>query len=116
MGQAVFLQAAATVLVAAIASLVGGFHAAVSAALGGVACVLPNALFALRLAVEMRRPGGATVQGFFVGEFVKLVVTVTILFVVAATYRELSWPALIAGFIVALKSYFFQFAFRRRHA
>ena len=116
MGRAVFLQAAATVLVAAIAAIIGGVHAASSAALGGLACVLPNALFAFRLAAEMRRPGGATVQGFFVGEFVKLAVTVLILFTVARTYRDLNWPALIAGFIVALKSYFFLFAFGRRHA
>lgn len=110
------LQAVMTVVVALAAAMLGGLHAAVSAALGGLACLVPSALFALRLSLATRQPGGATVHGFFLGEFAKLVATVLILFVVARVYRELNWLALIVGFIAALKSYFLMFLFglRRR--
>ena len=116
MGKAVLLQLAMTLVVAAIAAALGGVHAGVSAALGGLACVVPNGLFALRLAVEMRRPGGASVHGFFIGEFAKLAATVAFLLLVAFTYRHLVWLALIVGFIAALKSYFLMFVFGRHVA
>ncbi len=113
MAHAVLLQFVMTGLVAVVAALVGGVPAGVSAAAGGLACAVPNALFALRLHVERRRPGGATVQGFFVGEFAKLVATVVLLYVVARVYRDLNWLALIVGFIAVLKSYFLMFLFDR---
>lgn len=114
--RAVLLQVVVTSVVAIGAAFAGGAHAALSAVFGGLACVVPNALFALRLSIEIRRPGGATVHGFFIGEFVKLFATVLLLFVVARTYRDLNWPALLVGFIAALKSYFLMFAFGKRTA
>ena len=116
MVKAVVLQVAMTALVALIAGMVGGFDAALSALLGGLACVVPSALFAMRLVVEMRRPGGATVHGFFIGEFAKLALTVLMLFGIATVVHDLNWLALIVGFIAALKSYFLMFAFGRKHA
>lgn len=116
MVKAVVLQAAMTAIVATLAALIAGFDAAVSAALGGLACLIPNALFALRLSIETRRPGGATVYGFFVGEFAKLAATVLILFGIASIYRDLHWLALIVGFIAVLKSYFLIFLFEARRA
>lgn len=113
MAYAVLLQFAMTALAAVLAAALGGVAAAVSAAAGGLACAVPNALFALRLHVERRRPGGATVQGFFVGELLKLVATVVLLYVVARAYRDLNWLALIAGFVAVLKSYFLMFLFDR---
>jgi ATP synthase protein I len=116
MANAVLLQTVMTLIVAALAAMLGGRHAALSALLGGLACVVPNALFALRLFWESRRPGGATMQGFFVGEFTKVAATLLILFVVARVYRELDWLALIVGFIAVLKSYFLMFLFGRHRA
>jgi ATP synthase protein I len=116
MTKAIALQLLVTFVVAMGAAMVGGAQAASSAALGGLACVVPNALFAWRLSIEMRRPGGATVQGFFVGEFVKLAVTVLLLFVIASVDRDLNWLALLVGFIAALKSYFLMFLFGQRLA
>jgi ATP synthase protein I len=114
--KAIALQLFVTLVVAMVAAMVGGAHAAASAALGGMACVVPNALFAWRLSIEMRRPGGATVQGFFVGEFVKLAATVVLLFVIASVVRDLNWLALLVGFVAALKSYFLMFLFGQRLA
>lgn len=113
MARAILWQLLVTGVVALAAALVGGAMAGMSALLGGLACVVPNALLAWRLTVEMRRPGGATVQGFFVGEFVKIAVTVLILFVVARTVPGLNWLALIVAFIAAMKSTFVMFLFGR---
>lgn len=115
MVRAVGLQFAMAAIVAGLAAF-WGLHAAASALLGGLACAVPSALFALRLSIEARRPGGASVHGFFIGEFAKLAATVGLLFLVGSTYHDLNWLALIIGFVAALKSYFLMFAFGRNHA
>ena len=115
MAQAVYLQTALTLLVAGLAALIGGLHAALSVALGGLACAVPNALFAARLFVDGRRPRGATFHGLFIGEAVKLAATVALLFLIAKTYRDVNWLALIVG-IMAAQSYFLAFIFGRFRA
>ena len=95
----------ATVVAGVIAALLGGWPAMFSAVLGGLCCVVPNALFALRLFASAQKPGGANPMSFFIGEFIKIALTVGFLFATAWLYRDLNWPALIGGFIVALKSY-----------
>jgi len=104
MFRAVLLQIVATLVVAVIAGILAGKHGAVSAALGGVAIVLPNSLFALRLFVESRKPGGASPAVFFIGEFMKVAATIVLLAAAASLYRDLHWLALIAGLVVALKA------------
>ena len=106
------LQVAATALVAAIAWVVGGGSAAVSALLGGAACFVPNGLFALRLAASSLRPGGAGVATFFVGEFVKLGSTMALLALAIWAYRDMVWLALVVAVIVTLKSYLVALAWR----
>lgn len=63
-------QVIATVVVAVFAWFIAGTGAAVSALLGGRPALCPTGL-ALRLAVAARRPGGADVATFFVGEFLR---------------------------------------------
>ena len=101
----VLLQLAVTVLASLIAGLIAGKHALLSALLGGLCCVVPNALFALRLFTDAQRPGGASPMTFFIGEFIKIALTVALLVAVVLLYRDLNWLALIAAFIIALKSY-----------
>jgi ATP synthase protein I len=101
----VLLQLATTVIVSVIAGLVGGVHALLSALLGGLCCVVPNGLFALRLFVSAQKPGAANPMTFFIGEFIKIALTIALLGVIAWLYRDLNWLALIVAFIVALKSY-----------
>jgi ATP synthase protein I len=100
----VLIQLVTTVVAAAAAGLIGGFNAFLSALLGGLCCVVPNGLFALRLLVG-ERTGTANPMTFFFGEFVKIALTVVLLGTVAWLYRDLNWLALIAAFIIALKSY-----------
>lgn len=101
----VLLQLAGTATVGVIAGLIGSWPALFSALLGGLCCVVPNALFALRLFASARKPEGANPMTFFIGEFIKIALTVALLFAIAMLYRDLNWLALIAGFVVALKSY-----------
>ncbi len=101
----VSLQVMATIFAGALAAMFGGLPAMLSAVFGGLCCVIPNALFALRLFANAQKPGGANPMTFMIGEFIKIALTVTLLGVVAWLYRDLNWLALIGGFIVALKSY-----------
>ncbi|HEX7633947.1 MAG TPA: ATP synthase subunit I [Noviherbaspirillum sp.] len=103
--QVVLLQFATTVMAGIIAGLFGGVHALVSALLGGLCCVVPSGLFALRLFVNAQKPGAVNPMTFFIGEFIKIALTVALLGAVVWLYRDLNWLALIAAFIVALKSY-----------
>jgi ATP synthase protein I len=101
----VSLQVLATAVAGVIAALLGGIPAMFSAVLGGLCCVVPNALFALRLFAGAQRPGASSPMTFFVGEFVKIALTVGFLGAIAWLYHDLNWLALLCGFIVALKSY-----------
>jgi len=101
----VLLQFATTIVASVLAGLIAGMPALWSALLGGLCCVVPNGLFALRLFANAQKLEGANPMSFFIGEFVKIALTVALLGATAWLYRELNWLALIAGFIVALKSY-----------
>ena len=100
----VLLQFVAAIVTGVIAGLIGGIPALLSALLGGMCCVVPNGLFALRLFISARAQT-ATPMTFFFGEFIKIALTIALLGAVAWLYHDLNWLALIAGFIVALKSY-----------
>ncbi|HEY8023909.1 MAG TPA: ATP synthase subunit I [Burkholderiaceae bacterium] len=101
----ILLQLATTIVAGLVAGLLGGKPALLSALLGGLCCVVPNSLFALRLFADAQKPGGANPVSFFIGEFIKIALTVALLGATAWLYHGLNWLALIAGFIVALKSY-----------
>ena len=100
----VSLQLIATVVVGALAALLGGWSAMISAVLGGLCCVVPNGIMAVRL-FAASASGTASPATFFIWEFVKIALTLALLGATAWLYRDLNWLALIAGFIVALKSY-----------
>lgn len=101
----VLLQFATTIAVGMIAGILGGKHALASALLGGLCCVVPNGLFALRLYLSSRKPGAVSPTTFFVGEFIKIALTIASLGAVIWLYHDLNWLALIAAFVVVLKSY-----------
>jgi len=126
MQKIVVLQALATLFTALIVAIVtmwfagtatAGLHAAISATLGGAACVVPNLLFMVRLMARSGRPGAVNAPNpasFLVGEFVKLFLTVAALFLIASFYRDLDWLALLVGMIVSLKSYLVFLLIERR--
>ncbi len=109
----VLLQVAATLLVTLIAGWFGGRHAALSAALGGLVCFVPNGLLALRLSITARH-NRATAATFFVGEAVKVLSMLLLLAAVVKLYGNLVWWALLLGLIAALKSYFVAILFLKK--
>ena len=76
-----------------------GTTAGYSALLGSLACLVPNAFLGLRLMVP-RRDAQALLRAAWVGELIKLVLTVLIFVLVFTQVRPLSPAALFAGFIV----------------
>lgn len=109
MHKAVLLQLGATLLATAIAAVFFGSRGALSAAAGGLACVLPSWFFVWRLTAMTRRKGTASVAAFVAGELVKLASIVGLLGLVLALYPDVHWGALLIGLILALKANLFAF-------
>ena len=86
------------VLAAALWGLFGT-TAGYSALLGSLACVIPNAFLGLRL-MAPRRDAQALLRAAWVGELIKLALTVLIFTLVFTQVRPLLPAALFAGFIV----------------
>ena len=98
---AVAVQAVITLLAGVIAWLMMGPLHAVSLVAGGGSIVLPNGLLALRLRASP--PQFAPVV-LLVGEFVKIALSVALLWLAYRWIEGLSWGALIIGVILALKA------------
>lgn len=101
---AVGLQGLVVLGLAAVALGVSGGLAAWHLLLGGLAAAVPNALFALRLALHRgRRPESYPVV-FFLGEFAKIGLTVGLLALVIRYVTDLQWLPMLIGVIAALKA------------
>ncbi len=84
----------------------GQFRLAASVAWGVVAVVIPAVVFVRALSRQMRmRQAGSALVGLFVWELVKIVLTVALLLVAPKVVSDLSWLALVAGFVVTMKVY-----------
>lgn len=109
MKRAVLYQFAATLLVTLAAAVIAGQQAALSALAGGVASLVPNLLFAVRLGLVINRSGASYPVNFFVGEFVKIGATIGILAIVIRSWPGVHWPSLLIGLAVVLHASFFAF-------
>lgn len=77
-----------------------------SALYGALAVVIPGALFARGMMREVSTTNpGAAVAGFFLWEMVKIGLTVAMLVAAPRVVSDLSWLALLAGFVVTIKVY-----------
>ena len=103
-------------LVALAAWLVTGKESvALSAACGALAVVIPAALFARGVTGQFASANaGSAVLGFFVWEFVKIVVTVAVLFASHRLVANLSWPAMLVSLVVTMKVYWLALAVKRK--
>jgi len=72
--------------------------------LGGLAALVPNALFALRLALHRGRSPESYPAVFFLGEFAKIGLTVGLLALVVRYEPDLQWLPMLIGLICALKA------------
>lgn len=101
-------------LVGLTAAFTGRVNLAASVAWGVVAVCVPALVFARALARQARRQGAASaLLGFFVWELVKIVLTVALLLVAPRVVAELSWLALVAGFVITLKVYWLAMALHK---
>ena len=77
-----------------------------SAGYGALAVVIPAAVFARGLTGRFAslNPGTA-VFGFFLWEMVKMALTVAMLMAAPRLITALSWPAMLAGLVVAMQAY-----------
>jgi len=104
--EAVLAQAAFGLGVALISGWIGGVAALLSALAGSLAYLLPNVLFAARLFVATFRPSGASPIVFLVGELLKVLATILLLWIVAREGGDrVNWLACLVGLIATLKGY-----------
>lgn len=90
-----------------------GYVAGYSALLGSLICVVPNAFLGLRLMAPRRDPGAkALLRAAWIGELMKLALTVLFFVIVFTQVRPLSAVALFAGFIVTQMAAFAGLAMR----
>lgn len=109
MFRSLFLQIGGGLLAIAVAGILAGSRGAISAGLGAFACIVPNALFILRLHSLAGRPGSHYPVHFFLGEFVKVLATAGLLAIAVIGYPDMHWLSLLAGWVVALQAGFFAF-------
>lgn len=101
------LQVAASALVAIGFAVWLGQLAAVSALLGGVIAVVPNAFLAARLLSPRAGANArALLRAAWLGEIGKLVLTALLFAVVFVSIRPLSAPAVFGGYIAAQLMFF----------
>lgn len=103
--------------VAALAAwlLTGRSSVGWSAGYGALAVVIPAAVFARGLTGRFSALNAGTAAfGFLLWEMVKIALTVAMLVAAPGLVRELSWPALLVGLILALKVYWVALAFAPR--
>ena len=99
------LQAGVAVAVSLLAwALTGRESVALSVAYGGLSVVVPAALFARGMTSRLTSVNlGSAVAGFVLWELVKIGLTVAMLFMANWWITEVSWPALLVGFVVTMK-------------
>lgn len=110
---AIGLQIAAVAVLALVAGLTTGMDSARFLLLGGAVAIVPNALFALRLALHRKRSPESYPVVFFLGEFAKIGLTVGLLAWIVKSVPDIRWLPLLIGLIVALKAPLFALAFVR---
>ena len=74
-------------------------------AYGVLAVVGPAALFLRGMVGRLTTQAGGALLNLFLWEFVKIVLTVVLLVLAPHLVRELSWPGLLIGLVVAVKVY-----------
>jgi ATP synthase protein I len=97
------LQLAVFTLLSVGAALIFGVQHGLHLMLGGLAAWVPSALFALRLLMQRRRRPESHLPVFFVGEFVKIGLTVGFIVLTAYNVPDLQWMPWLIGLIASIK-------------
>ncbi len=108
------LQLAIVLAAGGVAWSAAGTEAGISCLAGGAAVALPNALFALSLCLRARVAGSLSMTTFLLGEFLKLGLTVGLLYLSAKRLESVVvWWALLVGVVMALKAQWLALWFSR---
>jgi len=103
-----------TVAVLALFAWIGfGQSSAEVLLLGGAAAIVPNTLFAWRLAARRGRSPESYPVVFFLGEFAKIGLTIALLALLARSIEPADWLAMLVGLIAALKAPLFALLWAR---
>jgi ATP synthase protein I len=129
MFRVVLFQFVISLVVAGGAGALAGVPAALTALFGGLACALPNGVFALhvaRLSRNRQFPGSGTESPaagsssasahalvILAGEFLKVALTVGLLTSIVLGYKDVVWLALVVSVGAVLIVQPFVFAWRR---
>lgn len=82
---------------------------------GALAVLVPAVLFARGVTRQRRATApGAALAGLFVWEFVKIILTLVMLFAAPRVIDDLNWLALLAGFVVTMKASWLAMLWRHR--
>jgi len=105
-------QLALAAVLAMLGSWLWGFASVgISVMYGALAVIVPAALFARGLTSRAASVNAMTAAvGFAVWQGVKLVLTVLLLALAPKVLNEVSWPALLAGMLLAMKVYWLALA------
>jgi ATP synthase protein I len=101
--QAVALQLLVFSFLAAFAAVAWEPRYGLHLLLGGLTAWVPNALFALRLSISRGRGRESDLAVFFVGEFVKIGLTVGFIVLTAYNVPDLQWMPWLIGLIASIK-------------
>jgi ATP synthase protein I len=84
----------------------GRQEVAMSVAYGALCVLVPAAVMARGMMSSFwRRHASSAMVGFALWELVKIVLTIALLFAAPKLVEQLSWLALLAGFVVTMKVY-----------
>ena len=95
-------QAFATIAIAAAAGLWAGFHAALSAALGGLVTLSSTVVYAFVLGIGPTASADASIVTMLRAEGAKILVVILQLWLVLATYKDVVLAALFAAFAITV--------------
>lgn len=96
-------QAVATVLLALVSAVIGGFHAGLSAVLGGLVSVLAGLVYGFLISRTGKFGVGAAEKALIAmlrAEAAKIVVIVLLLWLVFSQYPDVVGAAFIGSFVV----------------
>jgi ATP synthase protein I len=109
------LQVVAGAVVALLFGVTVGGFAAMSAAYGAIAVIIPAALFARGIMSKFSSLNAATASfGFFLWEAVKIGASLLLIALAPRVIADLSWLAMLAGLFVTLKMYWLALLWRPR--
>jgi ATP synthase protein I len=110
---AILLQIGLVAVLALGAWITSGNSSALYVVLGGAAAIIPNSLFAARLALNRGRSSESYPVVFFLGQMLKIGLTMGLLAAIVKYAAPVQWLPLLLGLIVALKAPLFALWFAR---